>query len=205
MPAQSEYQPTGTINATEDIFVEGGPDAWLGGVLKYGPDANGYYWGITGTQSQPVQKIGCYQNWQLNDNLTVNDIRCDTVGVVGNVTRRNYLEITFDLQSFLPLSQLKKLLRWSSSLTVADAEYAGIGEVNQQDYHLLYFSKIYDDTADDWVSFTATRVQFQQSGAIQFRYGEPWVVGITARCYANDDLPSEQRFATVVRYDPSAL
>lgn len=207
MPISTEYAPTGTLNQSENIFIEGGPDLYFGGVLKYGPDANGYYWGITGTAQVPVYKVGCYENFQLQDNTTINDIRCDTVGTKGSIVRRNYLEGTFDLKSFLPLSELRKLLRWSSSLAVpgSDGEYAGIGEVNQQDYHLLYFSKIYDTDAGDWVSLTATRVQFSWNGAIQFRYGAEWMVGVQFRCYANEDLPSDQRFATVVRYDPSVF
>lgn len=205
MPASTEYQPTGTIDANDDIFIEGGPDLWLGGVLKYAPDINGYYWGIDGIPSNPVFKLGCYENFQLQDNVTVNEIRCDTLGVVGSIVRRNYLEATFDVQQILPLSQLKNLLRWSSSLAVADAEYAGIGEVNQQDYLPVYLSRIYDPDAGDWVSFTGTRCQFQWDKAMQLRYGQPWMVGVKIRFYANKNLPSTQRFVTVVRWDPSAL
>ncbi len=207
MAGSTQYQPTGTINEADDIYIEGGPDLWIGDDLQYGPDSNGYYWGITGTVANPVQKLGCYENFQIQDNVTINEIRCDTVGVVGNIVRRNYLEITFDLEQLLPLEQLKVLLRWSSSLKdpATDTEYAGIGEINQQDYHIIYFSRIYDADAGDWVSWTATRVQFEWSGAIQMRYGQPWMVGVRMRCFANADLPSNQRFATVVRYDPSAV
>jgi hypothetical protein len=205
MPAASEYQPTGTINTVEDIYIEGGPDFWFGGVLKYGPDANNYYWGTTGTAEKPIHKLGCYTNFQWADNIQSSDIRCDVQGVVGNITRRNYLEATFDLMSFLPLSQLKILIRASSHLAVADAEYMGIGEINQQDYHMTYFSKIYDTDTGDYLSVTGHRCQFEWSGAWAFKYGEPWAIGIRCRFFADTDLPSAQRFATVIRYDPSAL
>lgn len=207
MAASTEFEPTGTINANDDIYIEGGPDLWIGGVLKYGPDSNGYYWGIDGTPSVPIYRLGCYENFQLQDNVTVNEIRCDTIGVVGSIVRRNYLEASFDLQQLLPLSQLKTLLRWSSALSVpgTDTEYAGIGDINQQDFHMIYLSRIYDSDAGDWVSFTGTRCQFEWNGALQMRYGQPWMVGVRLRFYANRDLPSDQRFATVVRYDPSAI
>lgn len=206
-PVSTDNTPTGTINTSENIFIEGGPDLYFGGVLKYTPDSNGYYWGIDGISASPVYKVGCYENFQLQDNVTVNEIRCDTVGVKGSIVRRNYLEATFDLQSFLPLSELRYLLRWSSSLAVPanHVEYAGVGVVNQQDYFPVFFSRVFDPTAGDWVSFTGTRCQFQWNSAMQMRYGNTWMVGVAVRFYANEALPSDQQFATVVRYDPSAI
>lgn len=206
-PVSTDSTPTGTINVAEDVFIEGGPDLWFGGVLKYDPDDNNYYWGITGTPATPAFQIGCYQNFQLSDDLTVNEVRCDTVGVKQDITRRNFLEATFDLQALLPLSELRHLLRLSSALAVPgdNVEYVGIGEVNQQDIHLVYFSRVYDPDTGDWVSVTGTRCQFRWTGPLQLRYGEPWMVGVTVRFYANEDLPTDQRFATMVRYDPSVF
>lgn len=203
----NENTPTGTLNQQENIYIEGGPDLYFGGVSKYSPDTNGYYWGITGTPAKPVYKVGCYENFQLADNTTVNEIRCDTVGVKGTIVRRNYLEASFDLKALLPLSELRHLLRWSSSLAVpaSDGEYAGIGTINQQDYHKIYFSRIYDPDAGDWVSFTGHRCQFAWNGAIQMRYGDTWMVGVQARFYADETLPSDQQFATVVRFDASVF
>lgn len=207
MSFTSDNEPTGTINTQEDIYIEGGADLWFGGVAKYSPDANGYYWGITGTSETPVYKIGCYENLQLADNLTMNDIRCDTVGVVGSITRRNFLELTFDLKQMLPLSELNHLLRWSGSLQVPadDVEYAGIGDIDQNVRHKVYFSRVYDLDTGDWISITGHRAQFEWSGAWQFRYGNPWLVGVRCRLYADEDMPAAQRFATVVRYDPSVI
>lgn len=207
MAGSSEYIPTGTLNSPESIYLDGGPNVYYHGVPKYNPDANGYYWGITGTEATPVYTLGCYENFQLSDNAAVNEIRCDTQGVVGSVSQRNYLEATFELKSMFPLSQLKILLRWSSALTVPaeDVEYAGIGEINNQDYHLLYFSKVYDPDAGDWVSVTGHRVQFMWDGAWQFRYGDEWTVGCRVRFYSDETKPSDQRFATAVRYDPSVI
>lgn len=207
MAGASEYTPTGTLNTAEDIFIEGGPDLYFGGEPQYNPDANGWYWGIVGTVATPVYKVGCYENFQLSDNVTVNEVRCDTVGVKSDISRRNFLEATFDLQGLFPLSELRHLLRWSSSESVPaeDTEYAGIGEINQQDFHMVYFSRVYDTDASDWVSVTGHRCQFQWDGALQMRYGQPWMVGVRVRFYADEDLPSDQRFATVVRYDPSVI
>ena len=207
MPSSDDYAPTGTLNDQEDIYIDGGPDLYFGGVSKYSPDDNGYYWGISGTADLPVHKVGCYENAQWSDNLTTNAIRCDTIGDVGNISRRNYLELTFDLKALLPLSILRYLLRLSSSLSVPadDAEYAGIGEVNQQEYHKVFFSKIYDTDAGDWLAVTGHRCQFEWSGAMQFRYGQEWMVGVRCRFFSDEDMPSDQRFATMVRYDPSVI
>lgn len=207
MAGSSEHTPTGTLNAAEDLYIEGGPTLYFGGDAQYAPDANGYYWGVVGTVETPIFTVGCYENFQLGDNITVNEVRCDTVGVKSDISRRNFLEATFDVQALLPLSQLRYLLRWSSALTVAgeDTEYAGIGEINQQEFHMLFFSRIYDTDAGDYVAFTGHRCQFQQGGALQMRYGQPWVVGVRARMYADENLPSDQRFATAIRYDPSVI
>lgn len=207
MTYAADYEPTGTVNSAEDIFIEGGPTLWFGGDAQYSPDANGYYWGIVGTTAKPVYKVGCYENFQLSDNVTVNDIRCDTVGVKGSIVRRNYLEATFDLKAFLPLSQLRHLLRLQSSLLVPadDVEYAGIGKISQQDYHKVFLSAVYDEDTGDWLSLTGHRCQFQWNGAWQFKYGEQWMVGIRLRMYADEDMPSAQLFATLVRYDPSVI
>lgn len=205
--AVGDRTPTGTLNSAESIFIEGGPDFYFGGEIQHSPDDNGYHWGLVGTAVNPVFLVGCYENLQLADSLTVNQIRCDTTGVQAQIVRRDFLEVTFDLQGLLPISELRQLLRWSSDLAVPgeDVEYAGIGEVNQQDFHMLFFSRVYDPDVDDWVSFTGHRAQFQQSGALQMRYGEPWIVGITARLFADTTKPSDQRFATVVRFDPSVF
>lgn len=204
-PVASSNIPTGTINEAEDIFIEGGPDFWFGGELQHAPDDNDFFWGIVGTTATPVFHIGCYENFQFADNLTTNEVRCDTVGVKQDITRRNFLEATFDLTGLFPLSQLRHMLRWSDALVVPgdDVEYASIGQVNQQDIHRVYFSRIYDEVADDWLSVTGHRCQFMQAGPIQMRYGEPWQVPVRVRFYADDTLPAEQQFATLVRYDPS--
>lgn len=206
-PAVGDRTPTGTLNVAEDIFIEGGPDLYFGGEIQHSPDDNGYHHGVVGTVETPVFRVGCYENLQLSDSLTVNQIRCDTVGVTAQIVRRDFLEVTFDLQGLLPITELRHLLRWSSGLAVPadNVEYAGIGEVNQQDFHMVFFSRVYDPDTNDWVSFTGHRGQFQHSGALQMRYGEPWLVGITARFFADTTKPSDQRFATVVRFDPSVL
>lgn len=207
MAGATEYTPTGTLNTAEDIFIEGGPTLYFGGESQYSPDSNGWYWGITGTAQNPVYQVGCYQNFQLSDNVTTNEVRCDTVGVKSDISRRNFLESTFDLQALLPLAQLRYLLRASDSEQVLgeDTEYMGIGEINQQEFFKVFFSQVYDETAGDWLAFTGHHCQFHWNGAWAFRYGEPWAVGIRVRMYADETLPAVQRFATVVRYDPSVL
>lgn len=207
MATSTEFEPTGTINVGEDVFVEGGPDLWFGGVKKHSPDANGFFWGITGTAGTPVFKVGCYENFQLADNLTINDVQCDNVGIKGETVRRNFLEATFDLQVLFPLTQLDLMLRLGSSLldATADTEYASIGEVVQDVFHNVFFSRIYDAATGDWVSVTGHRCSFRWNAPLQTRYGEKWMVGVAIKFFADENLPAAQRFATMVRWDPSAL
>jgi hypothetical protein len=206
-PASTDNVPSGTTSEAEDIFLEGGAEVYFGGVRQHSPDDNGWYWGVTGVVGNPVYHAGCYENLQLSDNMQVSDIRCDTVGMTGQTVRRNFLELTLDVKALFPLSQLRYMLRWSDAESVPadEVEYAGIGQVNQQEYYIIYLARVYDEATDDWVSITLHRAQFEHAGALQMRYGEEWVVGIRIRAFADDSLPSEQQFATVVRYDPSVI
>lgn len=208
MPISSDPTPTGTLTQPEDIFIESGPDVYFGGVSRYSPDDDGFYHGITGTVDNPVYKLGCYQNFRLADNVSVNEIRCDNEGVVKVSQDRNYLEVQFELQSLLPLSQLRHVMK-ASAVTWNDAENAekmGIGEIDNDAFLLFYFSKVYDTAAGDFVSVTGHRCQFVDAWELTTPYGAPWkLTGVRVRMLADDTKPSAQRFATMIRVDESAL
>jgi hypothetical protein len=199
--------PSGTIQLASDIFLEGGPDFYFGGVAKYSPDADGYYWGIDGTPSNPVQKVGCYTQFKFRDNIMVSEIRCDTIGVVGTIQKRNFLECDFTLLSLLPLAQLKTLIRGGTVTQNASdhAEKMGLGLIDNNKYFLTYLAKVYDQTAGSFVSITGHRCQFVDVWEISMNYGAPWTLGIKLRMYADTSKPDAQKFATVLRYDPTLL
>lgn len=200
--------PTGTITTAEDIFIEGGPTVWFGGDAQYSPDDDGFYHGIVGTADNPVFRLGCYENFRFQDNVSISEIRCDTEGLVKTSQTRDYLVATFDLKSLLPLTMLRHLLR-AGPVTWNDAENAekmGIGEIDNSLFYKFFFSRVYDSTAGDFVSITGHRVQFTGNFQLQTPYAGAWMItGIEARFYADDTKPEAQRFATAIRVDASAL
>jgi len=203
----SDNEPSGVISQAADLFIEGGPDFWFGGVQKYAPDDDGFYWGLTGVAGNPARRIGCYTDFRFRDNLQITDVRCDTQGVVSSIQKRNYLEASFTLMSLLPLAQLRYMLR-GSAVTENDAEGTekmGLGEIEQNVVFPVYFSKVYDLENGDFVSVTGHRCQFVDAWELAANYGAPWTLGVRLRMYADSDKPAAQRFATVLRYDPSLL
>lgn len=206
MPPVSE--PTGTITTAEDIFIEGAPEIWYGGVRQYAPDDDGFYHGITGVAANPVYKLGCYTNFRFQDNVQLTEIRCDNLGLRKTSQTRDYLTATFDLESLLPLSMLRHLIRASAVVwnDGENAEKMGIGAIDNTLFYPVFFSRIYDATAGDFVSVTGHRCQFTGNFQLQTPYSGAWMItGIEIRFYADDDLPAAQRFATVIRVDASAL
>ena len=208
MTTSTDHTPTGTIVNSENIFIEGGPDFWFGGVLKYSPDSDGFYWGLTGTDALPLFKIGCYTDFRLRDNIQMTEVRCDTVGVKATIQKRNYVEVSFNLESLLPFRVLANIIARSGTVvtnTADNTEKMGIGEINNNVYHRAFFSKIYDPDAGDFITFTGHRGQFVDVWEIAMQYGAPWMLGARMRFHADDTLPSAQRFVTAIRYDPSVL
>ena len=200
--------PTGTIQSAEDIFLEGAPNFWFGGVLKYAPDDDSFYWGLTGNAANPLYKVGCFTDFRLRDAVTMTEVRCDTVGVKATIQRRSYLEVQFTLLSLLPLTVMKYIIAKGGTVVTNATEHSekmGIGEINNQLIFPAYFSRIYDPDNGDYVSFTGHRCQFVDMFEIAFNYGAPWQLGCRLRMHADTTKPSSQQFATVIRYDPSAL
>lgn len=208
MPLSSTYcAPTGTIVSAEDIFIEGGPEFWIGGVPQNTPDDDGFWWGITGTAADPAYLVGCYENFTFRDNVTVNDIQCDTVGVKSAITKRNYLDITFTLKSLLPLSHLNIFMKGDgvTQNTTEGTEKFGLGEIDSNVYYMTFFSRVYNDEGDCF-TFTGHRCQVVDAFELATVWGQPWTLtGFVVRCFADDSKPDGQLFGTIVRIDPSEL
>lgn len=203
----SQKAPTGVINTAQDVFIEGGPDFWFGGVAKYSPDTDGFYWGITGTQTNPANKIGCYTDFRWRDSLQMTDVRCDNVGVKSTIQKRNYLEAQFTLMSLLPLSQLRHFIHGGAVTVNASegTEKMGLGDINNQIYYLTWFSRVYDPDTGDFFAVTGPRCQFVDAWEMAMQYGAPWTLGVRLRYYADESKPIDQRFATVLRLDPNLI
>lgn len=201
--------PLGNIIAQEDLYVEGAPYIYFQNYaatpLNH-PDGDGFFWGLSGTTPNPVYNIGCVMDVTLTENLTVNAIRCDTVGDKDVIQKRNHLELNLTISTLFPLSELSQLLNISASVTSGHLEKAGIGDVpNTRKFH-LYMPKVYDPDTGDWIMFHLHKCKFVDAWTIGFKHGEPWqITGLKVWAFADDTYPDAQMFGTILRADPSAI
>lgn len=201
--------PVGNLIQQEDLYIEGSPTIFVqdyeADPLK-NPDSDGYYWGMSGTSAYPVIEIGCVMDVSLTEGLTMNDVRCDTVGVKDTIQRRDYVEFQFTIQSLFPLSTLRHLMNLSVPTVLTDIEKVGIGGINNNQKYMVYAPKVYDESNGDYVLFHLHKAKFVDAWNMEMAYAEPWkLTGLKLRAYADDSKPSTQRFGVIVRADPSAL
>lgn len=201
--------PLGTINAQDDIYLDTAPSLWFqdfSAALLNNPDGAGFYWGLTGTPTYPAFALECYEGVALAASYEGNPIRCDTVGNKGQIQKLNHIDLTFTLKTLLPLDTLTRILRGGAVTTaVAGTEKMGIGQPNNQQYWHVYGALVYDETAGDYINFTAHRCQFVDAWTLTFAYGSPSTLAVTLRTFADSAKPASQLFMTLVRADPSAI
>src|SRR3990172_8888908 len=202
--------PLGTINAQEEIYLDGAPYLYFQDATAsplWNPDADGFYWNLSGTATYPVYRVGCIQYVSLTEGLTINQVRCDTVGDKDTIQRRDYVEYAFSFTSVFPLSALRHLLKLGSAPSViTDWEKQGIGAINNNQFYHFYTPKVYDVENGDFVAVHLHRAKFVEAFTVNMRSGEPWMVeGIRIRSYADETMPSAQKFGSILRYDRSAL
>jgi len=202
--------PLGTITSQDEIYLEGAPNIYFQDATATplnNPDLNTYYWGLSGTATYPVYQLSCYLDVSLGEDVTVNAVRCDTVGDKSAIQKRNYLELTLTLKTFFPLSVLRHVLNISAPATsLTDLEKVGIGKINNNRFYMVYLPKVYDEDTGDYVLIHLHRAQFVDAWSISMRSGENWdVSGIRLRGYADETKPANQLFGTIVRADPSAI
>ena len=201
--------PIGNVDSQDEIYLEGAPNIYI---QQYeasplnNPDADGYYWGMSGTTTYPVFSIGCVQDVSLTEGLTMNAIRCDAVGDKGTIQRRDYVEFDITILTPFPLSSLRHLLNMSSPTVGTNVEKMGIGKINNNRFYMAYCPKVYDEDTGDYLLFHLHKAQFVDAWTINMKSGEPWTVnGLKLRAYADDTKPAGQLFGVVVRSDESAL
>jgi hypothetical protein len=209
MPALVTGTPDGNLITQEELYLEGSPYIFIQDTTANplrNPDSDGFYWGLSGTTTYPVYQIGCVQDVSLTEGLTMNDVRCDTVGVKATIQRRDYVEFNMTILSLFPLTALRHLLNLSTPVTGTDYEKVGIGGINNNRFYMAYAPKIYDEDNGDALYFHLHRAQFVDAWTIDFKQGEPWTVtGLKLRAYADDTKPTTQRFGVIARLDVSAL
>jgi hypothetical protein len=170
------------------------------------PDADGFYYNLSGTTARPVYEGGCYENFQLSDIRDVNMVRCDAEGDRSAIQRRNSLQVTFTLKEFFKLDKLRHMLNFGDVTTTAShSEKAGVGQIDNTKFYYLWFPSVYDENTGDYFSWHIHRAQFTNAWAMSYTYANPATVTIQVTGFSEPSLPAAQRFATVFRLDPSAL
>ena len=201
--------PEGNIVSQDEIFIEGAPYIYYqdyNADYLHNPDGDGFYWGLSGTTTYPVYELACYEDVALADDLTVNSVRCDQVGDRAVIQKRNHIVFTFALSALFPLTTTRPIIRGSTVTTSAPWEKFGIGTINNNLYYHVYLPKVYDEDAADWVSVTIHRAQFVDAWTIAMVSGDKWMLGgIAVWGLSDSTMPSGQEFATIIRYDPSAI
>jgi hypothetical protein len=197
--------PAGTICSQDDIYLEGSPYLYFqdyrAGPYR-NPDADSYYWGLSGTATYCVYNLGCVNDVSLTEDVTVNNIRCDTVGDKDVVQRRNYIEFVFTLQTMFPLVQLRHLLGLSVPTVGGGLEKVGIGSINNNLHYMVYAPKVYDDATGDYLLFHLHKAKPVDAWTIGMGVDGWKITGLKFRAFADDTKPDNQKFGTIIRADP---
>lgn len=199
----------GDVTTQEDLYIEGAPYIYFQDYRAnelHNPDAQGFYWGLSGTSTYPANLLGCIRNVSLTEGVTMNDVRCDTVGVKDTIQKRDYVEFNLEITSQFPLEVLAKILNLSVPSTGAGYETVGIGQIDNTIFYHVYAPKVYSDSAADWLMFHLHKAKFVDAWTINFNYGEPWnTTGLKLRSFFDDTKPAGQEFGVIRRSDLSAL
>lgn len=203
--------PYGTITSQESLFVDSAPSIYLQNSLASpfnAPDADGFYWGMSGTATYPVLEIGCPYDIAFTENLTINDVLCDTVGLQATIQQRNYMEFTFSVRSLFPTSVLTVLMKGGTDVVNAGTHTSkfGFGPINNALFWHVYTPRVYDTTVGDYVWLWFHKAQFVDAWSLGMAFGTPWqLTGIKLRAVADTTKPSAQIFGMFGRSDASVI
>lgn len=201
--------PIGTLTTQEELYLEGAPYIFFQDANASplnNPDANGFYWNMSGTATYPVFELGCPVDVSFTENLTVNTVLCDHVGTKATIQQRNYVEFSFSLQSFFPFTVLKHLLKLSTVTSGSGKQEMGIGPINNDQYYHVYAPKVYNSDVGDYIWMYFHRCQFVDAATIAMTFGNAWrATGLKLRAMADTSKPDAQRFGMFGRSDVSAI
>jgi hypothetical protein len=200
--------PVGNVVSQEEIYPDGAPNIYYQDYNAdplWNPDADGYYWGMSGTTAYPANELACVTEVSLQQGITANDVRCDTVGLKATVQRRDYIDFIFSTQNPFPLSSFANMMNVSPADVVTNFEKVGLGTIDNTQFWHVYAPKVYNDETGDYLVVDLHKCQFVNPGALQMRYGQPWLQQFTLRAYADTTKPAAQQFGTLIRFDPSVL
>lgn len=203
--------PVGSITSQEDLFLEGAPTIYFQDATAtpyYNPDADGFYWGLSGTALYPVFEVGCPTDVTFTENLTMNDVLCDNVGLKATIQQRNYFDFQFSIQSFFPLSVLTKLLGGGTVVQNAGAHTSKmpLGKINNNQFWHLYAPKVYDEAVGDYVWIYMHKALFVDAFSIAMTFGTAWkATGLKLRAVVDTTKPAAQQFGMWGRSDASVI
>lgn len=196
----------GNVISQEELYLEGAPFIYFQNSDAnplYNPDAQTFYWGLSGTTANPAYLLGCIQDVSLTEGVTMNDVRCDTVGVKDTIQKRDYVEFQLTVLSQLPLKVLRHIMNLSAPSTGTGYETVGISQINNSLHYHVYAPKVYNDDDAGWLMFHLHRAKFIDAWTLNMVYGGPWTLtGIKIRAYADDSKPANQLFGVIKRFDP---
>lgn len=201
--------PVGSLTSQESLFLDSAPSIYFqdsrATPLK-NPDADGFYWGLSGTTTYPAFEVGCPSEISFAENVTITDVLCDTIGVAATIQQRNYVEFALTIQSFFPLTVLTKMLKGGTVTQTAPTEKFGFGPINNAIFWHLYTPRVYDTAAGDYVWLYFHKAMFVDAWTISMSFGQPWkATGIKLRAYADSTKPSDQSFGMFGRADASVI
>lgn len=201
--------PQGSGITQEELYLEGAPFIYFqddrANPLN-NPDAQGYYWGLSGTTTYPWYLLGCIQDVSLTEGITMNDVRCDTVGVKDTIQKRDYVEFQLTVLSQLPLSVARHMMNLSPATSGTGYETVGIPQINNSIHYHVYAPKVYDESVPAWLMFYLHRAKFVDAWTMNMVYGGSWTLtGIKLRAYAADAYPASQLFGVIKRFDTQRL
>lgn len=201
--------PIGNLDVQESIYVESAPSIYFqdyNASPLSNPDADGFYWGMSGTTTYPAFEIGCPSDVSFSENITLNDVQCDTVGVVSTTQQRNYLSLAFSVQSLFPLQTLRILLKGGAVTETAPTQKFGFGPINNDQFWHVYCPKVYNTDVGDYIWLDLHKCMFVDAWTIGMAWGTAWkVTGISLRAYADTTKPSAQQFGMFGRADASVI
>lgn len=203
--------PLGTITTQEGLFVDSAPSIYFQNYLanpRYNPDADGFYWGMSGTATYPALEIGCPYDVSFSENITINEVLCDTSGLQATIQQRNYMEFTFSVRSLFPLTILTTLMKGGTATVNAggETEKFGFGPINNSTFWHVYTPRVYDDTVGDYVWLWFNKAQFVDAWTLGMAFGTPWqLTGIKLRAVSDTSKPSAQSFGMFGRSDASVI
>ncbi len=169
----------GNIISQEELYFEGSPFIYFQDYNAnplYNPDAQNYYWGMSGTSTYPGYLLGCIQDVSLTEGVTMNDVRCDTVGVKDTIQKRNYVEFNLTILSQMPLTVLRHVLNISAPNTGTGYETSGIGQIDNSQHYHIYAPKVYNESAAGWLMFWLHKAKFVDAWTMNMKYGDSWTL-----------------------------